>query len=204
MRDLSGTIYRKDDNTPFTTGNWRVIPGQLARDIGVSANGSVWIVGFNALGDGWQVYRYNGTGWDASTGGADSVAVTPGAVPWVVTHSSHQFYRHTSPDPLSGSWELLPGNSVDVGIGPVTTGGGPDGYVWSVGPTDAGQVSLAVWDEQPGSGSGLATIPASKNWAAGVKFGVGCNNCSNMRVAVGPDGVPWVVDDNHNIYTSVR
>jgi hypothetical protein len=204
VRDLSGTIFRKGDNSPFTTGNWQVIPGQLARDIGVGANGSVWIIGLNALGDGWQVYRYNGSGWDGSTGGAAAVTVTPSGVPWVLTNSSKQFYRHTNPDPFSGSWELLPGNSVDVGIGPVTTGAGPDGYVWSVGPTSAGNVSLAVWDEQPGSGSGLAAIAAAKSWVGGVKFGVGCNGCSNMRVAVGPDGVPWVVDDATNIYKPFR
>lgn len=60
--------------------------------------------------------------------------------------------------------------------------------MWSVGPTGTGKVSLGVWDEQPGSGSGGSQIFSAKNWGAGVKFGVGCNGCSNMRVAVGPDG----------------
>lgn len=96
VRDLSGNIYRKGDNNPFISGTWQVLPGQ-ARDIGIGANEAVWRVGLNALGDGWQVSRWNGSDWDPSDGGAASVSVTPSGIPWVLTNTSLNFTDTPAP-----------------------------------------------------------------------------------------------------------
>ncbi len=101
--DSFGNIFRKGDSDPFTPGTWHLLQGD-ARDIGIGANGDVWIVrATQALGDGWQVSKWNGSGWDGSTGGAINVSVTPSGVPWVLTRNALAFYRHTNNDPLSGT-----------------------------------------------------------------------------------------------------
>jgi len=65
-------------------GGWVNVPGG-ARDIGVGADGSVWILGLNWTFSGYQLYRYNGTGWDALPGsGGVAISVGPDGMPWIV------------------------------------------------------------------------------------------------------------------------
>ena len=82
-----GAIWR------FTrSGSWVNVPGG-GHDIGVGADGSVWLLGLNAVAGGFQTYRYNGTGWDAVNGGGVAIAVGPDGLPWVVNSSGQIFER---------------------------------------------------------------------------------------------------------------
>jgi len=41
---------------------WEQLPG-LARDIGIGANGSVWVIGTNAVMGGYGIYQWDGRDW---------------------------------------------------------------------------------------------------------------------------------------------
>lgn len=71
-------------STPQTpaSGTWRLLPNG-ATDIGIGANGSVWITGTNPVPGGYGIYQWNGSGWVAIPGGAVRIAVDPFGNPWV-------------------------------------------------------------------------------------------------------------------------
>jgi hypothetical protein len=74
-------------------GAWVQVPGG-ARDIGVGADGSVWIIGLNPIAGGWQTYRFNGSGgWDAVNGGGVAISVGPDGMPWVINSAGQIFER---------------------------------------------------------------------------------------------------------------
>src|SRR5262249_31575483 len=62
------------------------------------ANGSLWVIGTDAFGDGFRVYKSVGPGWSwaPTDGGAVRIAVSPGGLPWVVTASGAIFRRTTT------------------------------------------------------------------------------------------------------------
>jgi hypothetical protein len=62
-----------------------------ASGISVGAHGSVWVIGTDAVAGGYRIYRWNGAGWTAVSGGAVSIAVDPSGDPWVI-NSAHQIY----------------------------------------------------------------------------------------------------------------
>jgi hypothetical protein len=196
--DSQGNLWQRTSSS-VTTGAWNLLP-ESGRDIGVGANGDVWMISNVPFGDGFQVKKWNGSGWAASNGGAVKVSVSATGIPWVLS-SLRKFYRHSSNDPSSGTWELLPGLSDDLGVGPPAMGA-PDGHVWSVGTGSTGLLHLEVWDEQIGDGgTGGSSIPTVKNWVADAIVGTGGGIGS---VAVGPDGVPWIVDGSGNLKIPVR
>ena len=71
---------------------WTTLPG-LAKEIGVGANGAVWVIGTNPIGGSFGIHRWNGAGWDAVDGGAVRVAVGPDGQPWVVNDAGNIFRR---------------------------------------------------------------------------------------------------------------
>ena len=72
-----GKIFR------LVNGSWQQLPG-LASDIGIGANGAVWITGLggNATG-GYGIFYWNGSDWVFTNGYAVSVDVAPDGTPWV-------------------------------------------------------------------------------------------------------------------------
>ena len=54
------------------------MPG-AARDIGVGANGAVWVIGTDS-----GTYRWNGRGWTKVPGAAVGISVGRAGKPWVV------------------------------------------------------------------------------------------------------------------------
>jgi peptidoglycan hydrolase-like protein with peptidoglycan-binding domain len=200
----SGAIFRRTTTDPAPAGRWEQTqaPAGGASDVGIGANLDVWIIGKNSLGDGFQVYKWNRgatavndstAGWNGSDGGAVKVTVGPTGVPWVLT-ATGVFFRHTNSDPFSGSWEQLPGTSTDLALN-------IGNYTWAIGKVSSGQENLAVWDEQTGltlpSGN---TSPDRKAFVQGKRMGVGGPNCA---VSVGPNGRPFMVDNNGTIFTSI-
>ena len=153
---------------------WQQLPG-LATDIGVGGDGTAWIIGTNALGSDFGIKRFdvNSQNWVASDGGGVRIAVGPTGVPWIV-NSAGEVYRRTSNSATSGSWQLLAGSTAkDIGVG-------RDGSAWIIGTNalGGGDFGIKKWN-----GSG---------WTASDGGGV--------RIAVGPTGVPWIVNSANQIY----
>jgi peptidoglycan hydrolase-like protein with peptidoglycan-binding domain len=190
-----GQIFRRTTADPSTPNAWEFISGfGSARDIGVGADGTVWIVGTAAHGDGWRVHKWNGSTFDPSDGGADRIAVGPSGLPWVRTTRSHLF-RHDRVDPFSGTWDRLgSGLALDIGVGEQHT-------AWAVTPNAAGSINVAVWNYQPQSFDG-GGAPFHQFWRIGHER-VGAGG-PNIAVAVGPNGQPWVVDNNGAIFTTEK
>ena len=69
---------------------WELLPGR-AQDIGVGADGSVWIVGSGS--DDGDVFRWNGTNWTPIGGSGVLIAVGANGDPWVVNSNSDLFHR---------------------------------------------------------------------------------------------------------------
>lgn len=82
-----------DDNEIFRRENglWRRMPG-YAKDIGIGADGSVWVIGSNDRAGGYGIYRFNGASWDRIAGSASQISVAPDGTPWVVNNDG-EIYR---------------------------------------------------------------------------------------------------------------
>ena len=62
-------------------------------DIGVGADGSVWVVGTNETGGGFGIYRWTGTEWSGIDGGGLAISVDPRGLPWVANAGGEIFER---------------------------------------------------------------------------------------------------------------
>jgi len=159
-----GIIYQRKDS------RWNKMPGE-ATDIGIGADGTVWIIGAKSTGGGYEILKWYGNDWRAVEGGAIRIAVDPNGLPWVVNKESviHQ---------LTGAiWKKLPGKATDIGVG-------ADGTVWIAGAKTAGGVSeILKWD--------------GSKWIA---FEEGAAH-SASSIAVGTDGMPLIVDNNGHVYS---
>ena len=66
---------------------WREIPGE-ARDIGVGADGSVWITGTRDDEGVQRIYRWDGSNWNQVRGSGRQISVDPDGKPWIVSSES--------------------------------------------------------------------------------------------------------------------
>jgi hypothetical protein len=175
---------------------FRQLPG-YALDIGGGANGSVWIVGTNAVPGGHGIYEWTGAAWAPVSGGASRIAVGPDGSPWV-TNSLHQIFRREG-----SAWIPYPGSALDVGVG-------ANGSVWVIGtnPVPGGygiyEWTGRAWAAVPGGGVRISVGPDGSPWvtnsfheifhragSAWVKYpGYGTD------IAVGKDGSVWLVGAN--------
>jgi len=133
----------------FDGAKWRHLPGQ-ATDIGIGANGAVWIVGTDTA-----PYRWNDKKW-IRVGGGDlvRVAVDPNGNAWVV-NKSNVIFRYTSQ-----GFKQLPGRGTDVGVG-------ADGSVWIVGTDGAPyRWNGKNWQKHTGGIAQIAVGPKGYPWAA--------------------------------------
>jgi len=139
----SGNIFH------WTGSNWQHMPG-LAKDIGVGANGSVWVIGTNPVRGGYGIYQWNGSNWVNHPGGAVRIDVGPAGYPWVVNSFGEIFHW------LNPGWKLLPGRARDIGVGAsgswiIGTNAVAGGYGiyrwigtnWSAVPGGAMEISMA-------------------------------------------------------------
>ena len=80
-------IYRR-------TGNrWRKMPGRVM-DIGVGANGKVWVIGTNKESGGYGIYRWSGRKWVTVKGSAVRIDVDPKGP--FGTNNGNNIYRSAS------------------------------------------------------------------------------------------------------------
>jgi polyvinyl alcohol dehydrogenase (cytochrome) len=175
---------------------FRVQPGG-ATDVSAGADGSIWVVGGNAVSGGFGVYRWNGGGWTEYPGGAVSIAVDPHGKPWV-TNSAHHIYHWNG-----SSWTSYAGAATDIGVG-------ADGVAWIIGasPINGGYAiyrrSGSAWSQVPGAGVRIAVDRLGNAWmtnslhriyhwtgSAWSQFPGGATD-----VGAGADGAVWIVGGN--------
>jgi hypothetical protein len=118
-----------------TFGNiWEQLSG-TAKDIGIGANGSVWIVGTEPRFGGYAIYRWDGRNWElVSDDGAVRIDVDPQGNPWIVNDNGSIYRR------VGDRWEQLFGAAKDIGIG-------GEGSVWIVATNPViGGYGILRWD----------------------------------------------------------
>jgi hypothetical protein len=161
-------VTRENQIFEWTGADFVERPGQ-ARDIGVGADGSVWMIGTKPAPGGYEIYRWTETSWEEVPGGAVAIDVLANgdldqqrqSEPWIVD-SDHHIARWTGSE-----WSRLPGDAQDIGIG-------SNGAIWIIGTTATdGGSSIATWN-----GAGWTTAGGG-----------------GSRISVSPDGFPFVVTD---------
>jgi len=112
---------------------WDKLVGE-AKDIGIGANNSVWVIGTNSVNGGYGIYHWNGNTWNSVDGGAVRIDVDSRGNPWVVNSSGYIYQR------VGGIWERRPGRARDIGIG-------ANGSVWVIGTNSvSGGYGIYHWN----------------------------------------------------------
>jgi len=159
-----GIIYQRKGSI------WKQLPGK-ASDIGVGADETVWITGAKSIGGGYEILKWDGGDWKVVEGGAVRIAVDPAGMPWVINKEGIVHQRKGS------IWKELPGKATDIGVG-------AEGTVWIEGANSTGgNNELLKWD--------------GSDWIA---FQGGAAH-EAAAVAVGPDGMPWIVGSKGHVYS---
>jgi hypothetical protein len=168
--DFNGNIWRSTGGGQVT-----LMPG-LARDIGIGANGAVWVIGTNSQNGSYEVWSWNGSSWVADPGSGEEIDVDSVGRPVVDGADGKIWIKDGGADQ---GWTQLTGYADDMGIGPLAcaTGepgvpGGPE--FWIVGHLGGGG---SVWNLFNG------TWVQSTNVVSGV-----------AQIAVDTTGTPWAVD----------
>ena len=163
-----GGIWRWSSKS---TPNFVQLPGG-ASDIGIGADGSVYVVGGTPANGNFnnKIYKWTGSSWSETTGAGMIVAVDKWGVAWALT-AEGQMYS-LSPSVL----------------GPPAFGGGFKAMHFAIGADGKGGVAVA-W-ANPGDGNvyrweGKSWTPLSRN---------------AVRVAVAPDGGPWFVNAQGSVF----
>ena len=61
---------------PAQGQSWQLTDG-AARDVGVGADGTVWMIGTNVVAGGYGIYKRTNNTWSNVPGGAERIAVDP-------------------------------------------------------------------------------------------------------------------------------
>lgn len=150
------------------------VVGGKATDVGVGADGTVYVVGDDSVSaGGYAIYKVDSCGCRHKLAdvGALRVAVSPQGVPWVVS-KTNLIFRYNS---NTKAWDQMPGTATDVGIG-------ADGSVFIIGTefaTITGGNIIEKWN-----GSAWDKMP----------------DCAGVRIAVDPHGTPWVVNKSNIVF----
>lgn len=169
---------REDDRLAVSAiyERWNAFPGNgLANDVAANNTGSVWVIGTDAWPGGFGIYQSTGGGWQKteSPGAAVRIAVDNRGVPWIV-NSAGTIYRRSTDNASSGTFLSVPGCASDIAAG-------ADGSVWIIGCNMAtGGKDIMKWN--------------------GSFFVQDAANGRAKRIAVAPDGTPWVVNDSNAIF----
>lgn len=152
-------------HTPPFGSHWQQLPG-AATDIGVGADGSVWVIGTAPCDEhGCGIFRFDGSGFTQVEGAAIRIAVDQGGNPWVVNRKGGIFRRR------GGRFEQLPGAAIDIGVG-------ADGSVWVIG-IGLGPDGFPIfrwngsgWNLIFGAGVSVAVGPNGLPWVTNLKAGI--------------------------------
>lgn len=86
-------IDHTNDIYELIAGRWIRRPG-LARDVGIGADGSVWIIGTSRDDSSHGIYRWDGNDWKQVEGSARQVSVGPDGSPWVSRNDGDIYRGH--------------------------------------------------------------------------------------------------------------
>jgi hypothetical protein len=128
-------------------------PRMKARDVGVGADGAIWIIGDDAEAGGYGIHRRTASArWKKVAGAAMRISVDPSGNPWVVNNTSNIF-RYDGQ-----RFVQLPGAATDIGVG-------ADGAAWIIG-TDGGiyRWEGANWAKKTGGAAQVAAGAAGAVW----------------------------------------
>ena len=112
-------ITNEEEVWTLQHGRWERVHGR-ATDIGVGADGSVWVTGVNTRRGGHNIYGLDEYGWFRIDGAGVRIDVDPQGYPWII-NDDDEIFSFTAT-----GWEKLPGKGKDIGIG-------ADGSVWVIG-----------------------------------------------------------------------
>ncbi len=171
-----------------THSDWSQVPGR-ATDIGIGADGTVWITQTNDPHLSSGAAQWNGTEWQHWSPEAVRVEVDPNGNTWVI-NSAHQIFHFDGQE-----WQQLPGKATDIGIG-------ANGSVWIVGADEMhsrnGVYSWngTSWWHLPGQTVLIGNDP-DYPWDIGTWVDL---PGEVARVDVDPNGNPLVVNVDNQIY----
>ena len=188
---ISGLSLMFSPSCGVNAQDWTSVVG-LAKDIGVGADGSVWIIGTDA-----SPYKWTGSNWQKIAGVAARIAVDPSGNAWVV-NSEGTILRWTG-----NQWEAIPGNASDIGVG-------ADGTVWVIGVDQIDQYGYDIyrwtgsaWQNTAGVAARIAVDPAGNAWVADLSGQIyrwtdgQWQSVAGVRtvkdIGVGADGSVWII-----------
>jgi hypothetical protein len=198
-----GTVWYYNSNIPGA-GIWQQLgSGVCASDIGIGRDtygaNAIWVIDCNTNNGHqdapiWKFGSDTSGAWvhEASNGLAVRIANGSDGRPWV-TNRSGNVYRRTSSSPFNGGWELITAFSdghpyaLDIGVG-------AGDYPWI---TESGSHYIFSLDMQPQLEDGSKPrAEARKEWKR-LPGGA-------LQIAVGPNGDPWVVNESHQLFKTIR
>lgn len=181
---------------------WTLKDG-AARDVGIGADGSVWVIGTNSVPGGYPIWRRVNNAWVNVPGGAERIAVDPQGNAWVVNNTQNIFRFD------GAKWITLNGSARDIGVG-------ANGTAWIIGNTpEAGGYAIyrstdkgATWTKVAGSALRVSVDPQGYGWVVNKTnhiFRHDGNQWNLMPgsatdIGVGADGQVWVIGTNNGIY----
>lgn len=168
-----------------------------ATDVGVGANGSVYVIGTSPCnGNGCNIYERKTNSWQALPGTAIRVAVGPTGTPWVL-NKSNELYQFSN-----GAFRKVTAWGSDVGVG-------ADGSVFIIGTDGCNGSGCQVYKVEngqsiayPGTAIKIAVDPSGNPWVVNRGGEIfrwikdsGFQKLSGLAtdVAVGADGVAYII-----------
>ncbi len=158
--------------------HWDTIPGK-ATDIGVGANGAVWITGKEKVFGGYAIEQWTGSGFKKVIGGAVRIDVGPDGNPWVVNSDSNIYRRNNN------QWQKMPGSATDISVD-------INGNVWITG-TNAGGNTIYRWTKKTNNWSAM--------WKAGAAVSAGGEPTATEAL---PGQWKWFTGSTISIYPDSR
>ena len=134
---------------------WKLLPGK-AHDIGVGADGTVWVIGTGKEGGSYGIYRWTGKKWSKVKGGGVRIAVGPRGNACVVNHRGDILCHD------GNTWALLPNKASDIGTG-------ANGVAWITGPDGVRSWNGKTWTLHSGGLDNISVGPKGYPW--GTKDG---------------------------------
>lgn len=144
-----GQVWRRDGS------RWvSMSAAGAANDIGIGANGQVWIVTRTSTAGGFRLQYLDNRdrgNWTFSDGGGTRISVSPDGQPWLTNNIGQISERK------NGTWVPRPGAATDIAVG-------ANGVVWAIGNNSVGGGSFGVhrwdgnsrWDAVDGGGTQIA------------------------------------------------
>jgi hypothetical protein len=183
MVGFDGRIFRGNAD-----GSVTLMPG-LARDIGIGAQGSVWVIGTNSRNGSFQVYAWNGSSWTADPGSGLSIDVDASGHPIVNGSDDKIWIKNGGAD---AGWTLLTGRATDIAVGQDSSIVGNGGSAGSPG----GSQLWIIGQDPRGAGFGVWTFTAfNMTWTlTNQTFG-------GLQIAADMSARAWVVEPDHTVWT---